>query len=461
MAKKKDNIVKFQQPIHVNIGIVICGIIFVYVLFHLLSFYTTKVISIYEVKSGTLVSDHQYRAFAIREEQIINSESNGYIYYFLPDGSRVGVRSQIYCIDETGSVIKSLTSNDKGETMQLPAEALQTTENTIASFCTTFQDVEFQSTYSFKDNLSDMLRALYVDTIMTTHAEQIQKALSANTYHTYYAPTPGLLSYIIDGYEGTTKESFKGDMLDDPGETANLKGLIKVAPGEAVYRLITSDDWSMIISADSELIKQLKGKNVLEVTFEQDKTSAWANISLMQVDGNSYLVMDFDDSMERYADQRFININLNLNEEKGLKIPNSAIIKKTFFTVPKGFFLQGNDSDEHGILVKREGGEAEFVTPTIYYETKDYYYIDSEKVKKGEVIIKGDSSNTYKIGTDTDKLAGVYNVNKGYAVFKQIEVLYQSDDYTIIKSGTNYGVALYDHIALQGSEVSENDIIHP
>ncbi len=461
MAKKKDNIVKFQQPIHVNIGIVICGIIFVYVLFHLLSFYTTKVISVYEVKSGSLVSDHQYRAFAIREEEIVKCEKNGYIYYFAPDGSRVGVRSQVYCIDETGNVIKSLTTNEKGETMKLSEESLRTTVNSIGSFCTTFQNVEYQNTYAFKDNLSDMLRALYVDTVMTTHADQIQKALSANTYHTYYSPKPGILSYVIDGFEGTTKETFQGKMLDEVGDSANLKGLVKVAAGDAVYKLITSDDWSMIIYADEELLRQLKDRSVLEVTFEQDKTSAWANITTMQLDGMSYLIMDFDDSMERYADQRFININLNLNEEKGLKIPNSAIVKKTFFTVPKGFFLQGNDSGEQGILVKKEGEEAAFITPTIYYETEDYYYIDSEKVKEGDVIVKGDSSNTYKIGTDTDELAGVFNVNKGYAVFKQIEILYQSDDYTIIKSGTTYGIALYDHIALQGSEVSENDIIHP
>ncbi len=461
MAKKNENIVKFQQPIHVNIGIVICGIIFVYVLFHLLSFYTTKVISIYEVKSGSLVSEHQYRAFAIREEQVINCETNGYIYYFAADGSRVGVRSQVYCIDETGSVIQSLTSNDKGETTKLSEESLQSTENTISSFCTTYQDVDYHSTYSFKDALSDMLRALYVDTVMSTHADQIEKALSANTYHTYYAPTPGLLSYIIDGYEGTTKESFTGDVFSTVSDSTNLKGLVEVAAGDAVYKLVTSDDWSMIVEADDELLKQLNGKTVLEVTFEQDKSSAWANISIMDKDDKTYLVMDFDDSMERYADQRFININLNLNEEKGLKIPNSAIVNKTFFTIPKGFFLRGDDSDEHGLLVKQEGGEPAFITPTIYYETDDYYYVDSEKVKKGDVVIKGDSTNTYKVGTDTDKLAGVYNVNKGYAVFKQIEVLYQSDDYTIIKSGTTYGVALYDHIALQGTEVSENDIIHP
>lgn len=64
-----------------------------------------------------------------------------------------------------------------------------------------------------------------------------------------------------------------------------------------------------------------------------------------------------------------------------------------------------------------------------------------------------------QIGTDTDELTGVYNINKGYAVFKQINILSQNDDYTIVETGTTYGVALYDHIALDGSSVVENQTI--
>lgn len=38
---------------------------------------------------------------------------------------------------------------------------------------------------------------------------------------------------------------------------------------------------------------------------------------------------------------RFIPIELLLNEESGLKIPNSAIVEKEFFTVPKAYFFMG------------------------------------------------------------------------------------------------------------------------
>ena len=57
-------------------------------------------------------------------------------------------------------------------------------------------------------------------------------------------------------------------------------------------------------------------------------------------------------------------------------------------------------------------------------------------------------------------LQGVYNVNKGYAVFKQIDILYQNEEYTIVKAGTDFGISIYDHIALEGDAVSEDDLIN-
>ena len=99
------------------------------------------------------------------------------------------------------------------------------------------------------------------------------------------------------------------------------------------------------------------------------------------------------------------------------------------------------------------------MTPTIYSETDDTYDIDSEYVSSGDILQKPDSSETYRVGADTASLQGVYNINKGYAVFKQIDVLYQNEEYTIVKTGTTYGIALYDHIALDGTKIDENQLI--
>ena len=40
-----------------------------------------------------------------------------------------------------------------------------------------------------------------------------------------------------------------------------------------------------------------------------------------------------------------------------------------------------------------------------------------------------------------------------------IDILAQNNKYTIVDTGTSYGVALYDHIALDGSKIKENQLV--
>ena len=69
-----------------------------------------------------------------------------------------------------------------------------------------------------------------------------------------------------------------------------------------------------------------------------------------------------------------------------------------------------------------------------------------------------ESSDTVTLGK-TDSLKGVYNVNKGYAVFRQVQILSEGDEYYIIAEGNSYSLSNYDHIALNGDSVRDNQIV--
>ena len=69
-----------------------------------------------------------------------------------------------------------------------------------------------------------------------------------------------------------------------------------------------------------------------------------------------------------------------------------------------------------------------------------------------------DSSEQYIIGKTQD-FVGVYNINNGYTVFVRVNILESTDEYYIVKQGDIYGLSLYDRIVLDGSTVSENQII--
>ena len=81
------------------------------------------------------------------------------------------------------------------------------------------------------------------------------------------------------------------------------------------------------------------------------------------------------------------------------------------------------------------------------------------RYREGTVLKQPSSEETYTVG-DVSALRGVYNINRGYTLFRLIDILYEYGDYCIISDKVNYGVTLYDHIILNGSNVKENQIIY-
>ncbi len=152
---------------------------------------------------------------------------------------------------------------------------------------------------------------------------------------------------------------------------------------------------------------------------------------------------------------------LILEDESGLKIPKSSVTKKDFYLVPENYLTQGGNSKETGVLIHNDSDDAQFKKVDVYYRDTEtgMVYLDPNAFDKNTTLIKPDSTETYKL-KKTKSLQGVYNINKGYAVFKQIHILCESDEYYIVESGNSYGLANYDHIALVGKDVRENDIVY-
>ena len=150
-------------------------------------------------------------------------------------------------------------------------------------------------------------------------------------------------------------------------------------------------------------------------------------------------------------------------KKRGLKFPILLLCKREFFIVPKDYVTKGGNGNSYGVLLERykEDGTAttEFVETTIYNETETEYYIDDMVLRAGNDIIKPESTEKFTISKQ-GSLTGVYNINKGYADFKQINILYDNEEYSIVKSNTQYGLSVYDYIVLDASTVVDDELIY-
>lgn len=456
---KNDNIVRFRGNNSFNIGFVIFFIIIIYVLFNIFSYITSKPVSVYEVLQGTIATNNVYKGLIIRDESIIRAENEGYINYYVKNSSKASVADVVYSIDTEGSISKQITSASENGA-KLDDSISKDFIEKIDAFEYSYDANNFINVLTFKNQLSSDLTQTLSQNALNSLTDVVGTAEANNTFYKYLAPNTGIVSYYMDGYEGINEDNFTKDNYDALDyNKVRLDSNASVKNSDPVYRLINSENWDIIIQISDELAEQLNEKNYIKIKICEDDFTTNAACKIMKKSGKYYLKLSLKHSMIRYINERFIDIELVLNSDSGLKIPNSSITKKEFFTVPKEYFSKGKDSNSYCLLVQTKEGGVEMVNPTIFYENDSFYYIDNENVKEGDVIIKNDSSSTYTIGTDKDSLIGVYNINKGYAVFKQISIISQNDDYSIIETKTAYGIALYDHIALDGNKVEENQVI--
>ena len=385
-----------------------------------------------------------------------------YINYYAREGERVGVGNLVYTIDESGKLADYLNADDGGNS--LTSQDLSELKTEILGFVNNFDREQFNSVYDFKYNVSGtvlkLANANILENIDRINADGISELISFCN-----APNTGIVIYSVDGYENLTLEQFSGALFENKEyEKKQLISNELIAIGDPVYKLSKAEDWSIVIKTDAEKEKELLDAEYVKVKFLKNQNTSWAEVSsYTNPQGEIFVQLTFSNSMINFCTDRFIDIELILEEDTGLKIPNSSIVEKECFLVPKEYVTKGGNSNNFGVMREAftEEGEAtvEFVETTVYSETENEYYLDDTVLRIGDDLIMPDSTATFTV-SKRGSLIGVYQINKGYADFKQINILYQNDEYAIVKSNTQYGLSVYDYIVLDSSTVQPDEFLN-
>lgn len=454
--RKPTNIQTYKRKPHFNIGIAVFGIIFIYLAATIFMYMTERHVTAYEVREGTIQKDRAYTGLALRHETVISSEGSGYINYFSQENSKVGAKTNVYTLSAQKLDFKE---TDSGETEELTSEELNSLLLKTQSFCENFDEQQFKDVYTLKETMQSALESKSSQ----SRQAQLEKMMKEDdgSLEVYKAAADGIISYSIDGYEGTGAADITDKMLSkEDYSVTSMSNNTKVAAGDSIYKLVTDDTWTLVIPLTKSTAEEMAETTRIKVRFSKDNESERADFEIMKREDSYYGILTFHSAMIRYVQERYLDIELVLEDESGLKIPKSAVVKKNFYTVPKDYLTQGGNSKETGVLVDNSEGSATFQAADVYYwdQETDMVYLNPLDFEDGTVLVKPESEETYTLH-ETAGLNGVYNINKGYAVFKQIEILCESEEYYIVKSGSDYGLANYDHIALDGSYVDENDIV--
>ena len=433
-----------------NIGTLIFGAILLYILISLFIYATTKHISTYQVISGPLAQNQTYTALAVREETIITSNNDGYVRYYAQEGRKVKKTGAVYSLSQSPETSSGTT--------ELSDEALSKIRAQTAQFSSAFKPDNFGQVYSFKYSLSgSILDYAGMDKNSDTTAVVGDSSV-------YLAPDAGVVLYTRDGMENLTVDNFTADDFSYSSyKVENLRTTDHISTGTPVYKLITSEQWSVLVPVTAFQASKLEGKKSIKVKFRKDGSSMTGSLELLAKEDSTYAKITFSSGMVRFASDRYLEIELITNAEKGLKIPISSVVSKDFFLVPKEYAVSLDNSSDLGFIrrtAQKDGTySTEFVNATIYASDDKNYYVDMTEFSEGDILVMENSTQTFTL-KEKGQLNGVYNINRGYTVFRRIEIIDQNEEYCIVKTGTAYGLSLYDNIVLDSSTVSEDEILY-
>ncbi|MCR4792510.1 MAG: hypothetical protein K5871_07150 [Lachnospiraceae bacterium] len=460
-----DNIRRFTKSHNLSIGTVLFFLIFIYVIIVSFIYFSSDPIVRYEVVEGSLSSQNIYRAMAIRDEHVVESPYSGYVNFLAREGQKVAVGDIVYTVDETGRLNEFLESQSLLENT-LTDKELDDFKNEIVDFAHSYDSLTYSEVYSFKYALQNsVLKLANSNFLESLRAAQDEGGLSTAVKYCTSAHA-GTVSYWTDGYETLDPGAVTMDMFNERDyEKVNITANELRATGDPVYKLTESEDWCIVFPIKEADAEDFIERGYIQTRFLRNQYECWGKVSIIRNDKDVFCRLDFNNSMSAFANERFLDVELILGEETGLKVPNSSIIQKEFYLVDERFVIYDSVNNIYYIMITGYDETGQPITMrreiSVYsHDEKNHvYYVDETIITAGDVLHLENSQDTFVISA-RGTLTGVYNINKGYADFKEITILAQNDEYAIVKPNSTYGLRVYDYIALKADTVSADQFIN-
>ena len=456
-----------KKEFHFNIGIIAFLMIFIYIIGHLVLSVSKEELAVYQVIQSRIHDSIRTTGIILRKEQIVKSENSGYSNYYVNEGEIVSKQGLVYTCDKTGEAHEYI-SNYLEQKDTLTAEDYNQIRDLLELYEDQYTDSDFSFVYDLKYQLENQALKLG-DAAMADHMDEIESQLGSGSFIKTYSKEQGIITYQQDGYEDTTVEMLTlDDFVTSQYEKTNLKTEEKVGEGANVYRLTKNGDWQIVLSLTNEEYLKIKDRTKVNISLNSGEFNLSCPVTFVSHSDGYFAVLTITNYLVHFVTDRYVDVEVEIKAETGLKIPNTAIVEKEFYKIPKGYFT-GSSKAKKTLVIKNQDSKGKVTFESISVEigkietdtetNQTYYYVLKEDMPEHALISMADSSETMLL-KETETLPGVYNINKGYADYRCVDILIENKDYTIVGSNVTNSIELFDRIVLNGHTIENNDIVY-
>ena len=462
MADSK-KIIPYRKKRTFNVGVIIFLSLLIYLIPSAVRGATRKQIRYNEVVEGSMSENKTHTGLILRDESVQVSPDGGYINIYMRDGKRAAVGSRVYSLDATGD-LKKLMEASSGKEDTISDSSVIEMKKKLSNFTSNYSDSDFEYVYDTK-YLLDNAASEYSNLINIENIDNIsnENGLSLNVITSPYS---GEISYAMDDIAEKKEEDLtKSDFDTSKHPISYIKNEQLIEAETKVYRIVNSESWSIYFEFEKGEEELYAEKKALTVKFKSNGLTLTGDYSVVETkDGYSLGKLTFDKYMVQFISNRYAEFDIQSSVVSGLKIPSKCVLEKDFYTIPVEYMAKGGDGVSDGFYkqVDKDGTTSTvFVPEDIIKITDTNCYISTENkdIASGDKLIKPDSNEMFEV-SNKEKLLGVYNINKGFTVFKNIDILGSNKEFYIVDKGTKYGLKVYDHILLDPDGFKEGDFIY-
>lgn len=444
MAKKSRKVVPVRR---INFITIIFIVIVIYLIAIGIQYTMKEKIKVYEVVEGSLATDSSFTGIILRNEEVVKSQSDGFLKCYVRNGDVIGLNQSLYALDAN----KESTNTDTISNNSLSTDNLTLLKGYMTSYSINYDSNTFDDIYTFKTQLQSVVNEIAVE---STNTDESNLAVVKSK-------KSGIVMFVNDGYEDLTTKKITKETFDKSTYKANyLLNGNEVKSSQPVAKLITGQDWQIVVPLTKEQVENYSDIKKVSVSLKNINCTTDAKLEIITNNDENYGVLSLNRYMASYLNNRYIDIEISSVKDSGLKVPISSVITRDFYIIPESYVQKDEESNSYGVYLRDSNDLVSYKDLEIYNLSDGYYYIDKSLFKQGDTLAKSEKSKkSYTIGK-TKSLKGVYNVNQGYAIFNEVQIIDGNDEYYIVKSGDNYGLKENDRIVLNAVSVDEEQFLY-
>ncbi len=465
MAERNTEIVKKPYKYPVTFVTVVFVLLFIYLAVQILLFFKRTSLRVYNV--GTAAADNVTGSFSglvLRDERVTLSDRDGTVTYLTVSGDYSAAGSPILSIDRDGSLY-ALLREAYDDPSVYSSSSMGAIRRAVRAASDSYDRADFGSARALHGDI----RGAVMECLMRDGGELpegLEPVLQEET---------GFCLHWRDGFEGAKLQDLtEEDLLPENTERETLHSGDPVKNGGFLYKTAVGNAFSIAFLLEEEQILNFQSRKSLSVRME-DGREITGDFGIVRLkDRSAAGVISFRRYGANYLDERFVSFRILDDSVRGYKIPESSITAKSFYVVPSEYVTEGGNRNEKGLLLE-DGASVRFISCTVYTlpeemtagSRKDVCYVYSDELKAGMTIV-GEKETDGHFEKSTMALGimasveGVYQINRGYCVFKPVARLRNSLEtaYVVVQAGLEGSLVPYDRIVLDTENVKENDIIY-